>query len=287
MEKIFQVNKETCNQDGICRKVCPVHVIDLPPGGYPEPFPDAEEICIRCGHCVAVCPTASFRHRDMDPDRWPPVQPALFPSSEQIRHLFQSRRSIRVYKERPVDPEKIERMIEMAGWAPSAHNSRKVRWRVFTGRERLRRLAAITVDWMRWTMEVMPARAAELNFGRRINQWEAGTDGILRGAPVLVVVHGEKETGLPPGISTGMDNQVGPVDYAISLSQMELAAVGLGLGACWAGYVYKAANQYPPMHAALDLPAGHQCYGAMMVGYPGVVYRRIPQRSVPDITWRL
>jgi nitroreductase len=178
-------------------------------------------------------------------------------------------------------------MIEMASWAPSAHNSQKVKWMVFNSRERLHRLAATTVDWMRWTMDVMPERAAELNFERRVKQWRAGVDGILRGAPVLVLVHGEKESGLLPGVDTGMDNQVGPMDYTISLSQLEFAAMGLGLGTCWAGYVYKAANLYPPMHTALDLPAGHQCYGAMMVGYPGVVYRRIPPRNAPDITWRL
>jgi hypothetical protein len=103
----------------------------------------------------------------------------------------------------------------------------------------------------------------------------------------LIVVHGEKEAGLPPGVSTGMDNRTGPADYAISLSQPELAAAGSGVGTRRAGYVYRAANQYPPLHAALELPGGHQCHGVMMVGYPGVVYRRIPLRSAPDIAWRL
>jgi nitroreductase len=223
----------------------------------------------------------------MDPDRCLPVQPGLLPTSGQIGYLLQTRRSIRVYKEKPVDPGTLQKIIEMAARAPSAHNARKVKWMVFSGRERLRRLAATTVDWMRWALEVMPERAAELNFGRRVQQWEAGLDGILRGAPALVVVHGEKEAGLPPGVTTGMDHQAPPLDYAISLSHLELGAMGLGLGTCWAGYVYKAANLYPPMHAALDLPEGHQCYGAMMVGYPGVAFWRIPQRSAPEIIWRL
>jgi nitroreductase/NAD-dependent dihydropyrimidine dehydrogenase PreA subunit len=287
MENIFQINTETCNRDGICVEVCPVGIINLPEDGYPEPFSDTEDICIRCGHCVAVCPTGSFRHRDLDPDRCPPVQPTFLPSEKQIGQLFQSRRSIRVYKDRPVDPGSLQKLIEMAGWAPSAHNSRKVRWLVFGNREKLYRLAATTVDWMRWTMSVMPERAAEFHFGRRVKQWERGVDGILRGAPVLVVAHGEKEPGLPPDVVTGMDNQVAPMDYAIALSYLELAAMGLGLGTCWAGYVYKAANLYPPMHAALDLPEGHQCFGAMMVGYSRFTYRRIPQRSAPVVTWRL
>lgn len=287
MEKIFQINSETCNRDGICAEVCPVNVIKFTESGYPEPFSNTEEICVRCGHCVAVCPTGSFRHRDIDPDRCPPMQPALQPSAGQIGQLFRSRRSIRVYREEPVDPGLIQQLIEMAGWAPSAHNARRVRWLVFGDREKLHQLAATAVDWMRWTVEAMPERAAELNFERRVKQWEEGRDVILRGAPVLVAAHGEKEPAPPPGSVTGMDNQVAPMDYAIALSYLELAAAGLGLGACWAGYVYKAANLYPPMHEALGLPEGHQCFGTIMVGYSRFTYKRIPQRSSPVITWRL
>jgi nitroreductase len=223
----------------------------------------------------------------MDPVRCPEVQPELQPSAEQIEQFFQSRRSIRVYKEKPVGPELLQKLIEMTGWAPTAHNSCKVRWLVFSGQEKLRRLSETVVDWMRWTIKAMPERAQEFNFERRVRQWEKGTDVILRGAPVLVVAHGEKEPALPPGFPAEMDNQVAPMDYTIALSYLELAAVGLGLGACWAGYVYKAANLFPSMHGALDLPEGHQCFGAMMVGYSRFPYRRIPNRSAPVVTWRL
>lgn len=287
MEKIFQINTETCNRDGLCMEVCPVHIIHLPEDGYPEPALGAEEVCIACGHCVAVCPTGSFDHRDVPLDKCLPLQKSLQPSAEQIEQLFQSRRSIRAYKDKPVDRELLQRLIEMAGWAPSAHNSRKVRWLVFGDREKLKALAATTVDWMRWMIETMPDRAEEFKFGRRVKQWDDGLDGILRGAPVLVVAHGEKEEALPAGIVHGMDNRTAPMDYVIGLSYLELAALSLGLGACWAGYVYKAANQYPPMHDALELPEGHQCYGAMMVGYSEITYRRIPPRDAPGITWHI
>ena len=38
---------------------------------------------------------------------------------------------------------------------------------------------------------------------------------------------------------------------------------------------------------ALALPAGHQCFGAMMVGYPQHRYHRLPTRKTPNITWRM
>ena len=65
-----------------------------------------------------------------------------------------------------------------------------------------------------------------------------------------------------------------------------LGATGMGLGGCWAGYFNAAVNTFPPMQQALGLPEGHQCYGAMMIGYPKFRYHRMPERKAPSITWR-
>lgn len=288
METLFRIDKETCNRDGICKEVCPVDVIDLLADGCPHPSADAEEVCIRCGHCLAVCPTGSFYHRDMDKEKCPPVQPALHPTPEQSEYFLRQRRSIRAYTKKAVPRDLLQKLIETARYAPSGHNSQKVKWCVFGRREELQKLSALTVDWMRWVIDFLPERAAELHFERRVKQWENGKDGILRGAPVLIVAHGEKETpALPPGYVPEMDNQTAPLDYAIALTYLELAAAGLGLGACWAGYVYKAANLYPPMHNALGLPEGHQCFGAMIVGYSKFGYKLLPLRNPPVITWQL
>jgi nitroreductase len=72
----------------------------------------------------------------------------------------------------------------------------------------------------------------------------------------------------------------------IALSHLELAATGLTLGACWAGYFNAAARNYPPMREALNLPKGHICQGAMLLGFPKYPYYRIPERKAPVITWR-
>ena len=288
MEPLFKIDRGTCNRDGICKEVCPVDVIDLLADGNPTPSVDAEAVCIRCGHCLAVCPAGSFSHRDMDKATCPPVQPALQPTPEQCEYFLRQRRSIRTYKKKPVPRDLLQKLIETARYAPSGHNSQKVKWRVFGKQEKLDLLSGITVDWMRWVIGILPERAAELHFERRVKRWESGVDGILRGAPILIVAHGEKETpALPPGYVPEMDNQSPPLDYAIALTYLELAATGLGLGACWAGYVYKAANTYPPMHKALGLPEGHQCFGAMMVGFPKFSYRLLPLRIPPVITWQL
>ena len=54
---------------------------------------------------------------------------------------------------------------------------------------------------------------------------------------------------------------------------------GMGLGACWVGYLMLAATQYEPLKDALGIPNDHRLYGAMVVGYPKYSYRRIPPRN--------
>ena len=112
--ELFTVNQQTCNQDGICAAVCPVGIIDFAAGRVPAPTVEAEEICIRCGHCVAVCPTGSLSHRDVAVDACPPVRPELRLSVEQGEQFLRSRRSIRVYRDKPMAQAELAHLIEIA-----------------------------------------------------------------------------------------------------------------------------------------------------------------------------
>lgn len=272
---LFNIDTKTCNQDGICAAVCPTQVIEFQKGGYPAPKVEAEEICIRCGHCVAVCPTASFSHRDMPIDQCPPVQKELLLDEAQCANFLRNRRSIRIYKKKAVPKEDLARLIEIARYAPTGHNSQPVHWLVLGNPDELRKLAGIVVDWMRWVVKNAPEIAQTLHMDRTIGRWEDGADVILRDAPVVVVAHGEK------------DNRAAPTSCTIAMTYLELAATAMGLGGCWGGYFIAAAGMFPPMIEALGLPEGHECFGAMMVGYPKFTYHRLPTRNTPPIAWRM
>ena len=83
------------------------------------------------------------------------------------------------------------------------------------------------------------------------------------------------------------DDRLCGASSTIALAYLELAAVPMGLGCCWAGYFHAAALSFPPLGKALALPEGHQCLGAMMVGQPVFRYHRLPTRNEPMVTWRL
>ncbi|MGE4559931.1 MAG: nitroreductase family protein [Desulfobulbus sp.] len=271
--EIFTIDQQTCNRDGLCAMVCPMGIIDWVHGQPPSAADDAEKCCIRCGHCVAVCPTGSFHHRDMDPAQCPPVHAEWQLSPDQCEHFLRARRSIRVYKKQPVDRDTLRQLIEMARYAPTGINSQGVRWLVIDNRKTLDHLAGLVIDWMRWMEQEMPEMAGTLHTDRVIRRWQGGIDGILRGAPALVITHAETT------------NRMAPTSCTLALSYLELAATGLGLGTCWAGYFNAAVNAYAPLRQALPLAEGQQCFGAMMVGYPGLRYQRLPTRNQPEITW--
>jgi len=272
---IFTVDADRCVRDGICAEVCPGSLIDFPGGdGLPAPVGGADSLCINCGHCVAVCPYGALSLLTMKAADCPPVQSELLPAPDQVEQLFLSRRSIRSFREEAVDRGILARLIDIARHAPSAHNAQPVHWLVVEDREEVQRLAALTVDWMRHVLEHKPDLARGLSLDRVVKRWEEGRDPVCRHAPHLVLAHAPK---------TAMSPQVA---CTIALTHLELAASALGLGACWAGYLTRAAGSFSPLLEALDLPAGHQAYGGMLIGYPRYQYHRIPLRNRPPVTWR-
>jgi len=271
---LFEINMQTCNKDGICAAICPRGIIEMQKGEYPVPTSEAEDLCIRCGHCVAVCPTASLSHREMSMEKCPPIQKELHLSTAQCEQFLRSRRSIRTYKEQSVPKNELLKLIDLARYAPTGHNSQSVQWLVLGNRNELKHLAGITVDWMRWMLNNISEIALSLHMDKTIRRWEEGEDVILRNAPIVMVAHAAK------------DDLKAPTSSTIALSYLELAATSMGLGCCWAGY-FQAAARFPSMMEALSLPEGHQSMGSMMVGYPRFNYHRLPLRKPPEIMWRL
>lgn len=260
----IQITPEKCLQDGICVQTCPFGLFRDHPDGIPEIVNGAGELCIGCGHCVAIYPGEAISLDGQGPECCDPVDRTRAPSKEQILYHFRSRRSIRVYKEDPVDRPTLESLLDLARWAPSARNGQPVHWIVFQDREAIHNLARLVVDWMRHN-NLLP---------EIVHAFDNGKDMINRHAPCLVVAHASEQA-------------IKPVeDCSIALAHIEAAAPAFGLGGCWAGFFMTAAQQYQPLVDVLELPQGHRVYGALMLGVPRFSYRRIPPRQELQVQWR-
>ncbi len=273
---LIQVDPDKCLRDGICAAVCPAQIISFSKedGKLPVLIDNAEKLCIRCGHCVAVCPEGALAHESMGPTDCPPVREEFHVGDEIMEHLLRSRRSIRVYRDKPVPKQVLERLIDMARYAPSGSNMQPVQWLVILEPEKVQELGAMVVDWMKQLIGEKSPLADLLRFDRVVASWQEGKDRVLRGAPHLVIAHA-------PG-----RERTAAAACTIALSYLELAAGSLSLGTCWAGYFTTAAGSWPPLAEALAMPDDHSVFGAMMVGYPRFPYRRLPLRNPARITWQ-
>ena len=275
---LFTVDPEKCNRDGICVDICPFALIEMKTkDAVPTPIDIAAERCMNCGHCMAVCPTGALTLTTMSPSDCLPVEMSLQATPEQIENLVKARRSIRVYKDKPVPRETIQQLLDIVAYAPSGHNSQMIHWLVIDDPAEIKRLAGMVIDWMRIVTQMSPEMGKAMEADILINQWDKGRDYIFRTAPALIIAHAPQDH---------KDIYPARSNFAIAMTVLELAAFSMGLGGCWAGFFQGAVQFYAPMNEAIGLPPNHLSYECMMLGYPKYRYQRIPLRNAPKITWR-
>jgi nitroreductase/NAD-dependent dihydropyrimidine dehydrogenase PreA subunit len=272
---LFMIDKAKCRGDGKCALVCPVQIIGMDEkAGVPYPIEGAEELCINCGHCMAVCPPGALSLKTMSPQDCLALKEGWKLSPEKIESLFKGRRSIRNYKDQSVDQKIIEKIIDISRYAPSGINRQPVLWEVISGKENIRQLCEAVINWMRRLIEEKSPMAASLRFENIVSAQEKGADRICRNAPHVILAYSVK------------DEPTGAQACTIALTYFELAALSFGLGACWAGYVSIAMNMSEEARKFAGLSSRAACHGAMMLGFPKYDYHRIPQRNSPNIRWR-
>ncbi len=118
---MLRIDKKSCKACGICGHVCPRHI--------PEPTArDGEKItiiskerlnlCMKCGHCVALCPNNAIEVEGLKPEEFAPFK-ELYIDDNQLLSLMKQRRSARRYKDKPVPREIIDRIIDAAHSSPT------------------------------------------------------------------------------------------------------------------------------------------------------------------------
>ena len=273
MEPLFIIDEQKCSKDGICAAECPAAVIKFSGTDVPRPSASAAAFCINCGHCVAVCPHGALTHKNLSPGDCLAVDKGMIPDERQTEHFLRHRRAIRTYKNKPVEKEKIEKLIGMAAYAPSGHNSQPVHWQVIYGKEKVAELSAHVIDWMRQTLKERPDFGKMMHFDIITSAWDLEIDVVSRGCAALVLTNG------------GTKDPFADAACKIAMTFFDLAVPSMGLGSCWNGYFSRAACVWPPLKKALGLSDRMTNYGAMMVGYPKFKYPRMPARNAPRITW--
>lgn len=263
---MITIDSEKCIHCGQCTVVCPMSLIQQQnEDSVPAPITQAEDFCIQCGHCVAICDSCAIDVGDVIGSRNEPFTQSELPSFEQYVALVKSRRSIRRYKKEAVEKAKLDKLLDVVRWAPSAKNTLPVKWIVVNNPQTVNELAGLVVEWVKTLGEMQ----------HLVKTWESGIDMIHRGAPCLMIAYTDPE---------GAD--WGDIDCTIAMETVEYGAKVLGLGACWAGYFTRASRNYAEIPERLGLKKDQTIRAALMLGeIDDEHYDQIPYRREAAVRW--
>ncbi len=165
-----------------------------------------------------------------------------------------TRRSVRSYLDRPVEPELLERLLNCALHAPSGGNHQEIRLSVCTDRNVIDQIRLLAGDEFR-KMPLVEGQYKNIAIRNATNK---GKDyDFTFQAPVLVIASG------PRGWPNGM------ADSALCLGTLLLAAKSKGLASCYVNQLHWL-DDNGPMRALLSqmgLPEEEEIFGSAVLGY--------------------
>ena len=293
---MITIDSNLCKKDGLCAMVCPKGIF-IQQEKLTIPDVVDEETCIGCGHCVAICPQDAVQHAEFPSTAIRAIQLEKMPTTDQVLDLLRSRRSIRAFRNKPLEKVTIERIIDGARFAPSGHNSQSTEYLVIQDSALLNQVSALVIEYLKFeirrfenplfrTLALLGNREkAESGlheipgFKKKIEMFESGADPILNGAPALLVFHARSTDGY------------GDVNAQLALQNASLVAHSLGVGHFYTGWVLAPCRA--PMARAwnrripdlIGIPPGNELYGALALGYPIPKFKNMIERKPPQIRW--
>lgn len=230
--------------------------------------------CIRCGHCVAACPTEALDHAKAPLSEQIKADYDKLPDFETAVLFLRTRRSVRVYKSDPVSQEKLFRLLNIARFAPSGTNTQGLSYLVVSDKKILEQVAKSTVEWLEQELNKPDSKLPE-GYRKSVADYRDGKDTILRNAPHLILALTPREI-LP--VSTD--------SAKFALEYVELLAPTIGIGTCWLGLVQLCARaKYPPLWEVLRIPENTLVVGAISIGYPEYRFHRLVDRDPLKVYW--
>jgi nitroreductase len=250
-----------------------------------------EGICISCGHCVAVCPNGAISHSSYPAGSVTRIDEGKLPSFDATMELIRSRRSVRVFEERRVEKETIEKIIEGARFAASGHNDQSTRYIVIQDKDVLKKMEEMTIEYLALRArqlknpvkrsifklaapnQVKPVLDNFEDFEQLVRDLQQGKNSILYSAPALILFHSDRAA------------LTGEATALLALQNACLAAHSLGLGGFIAGFTMSMMEYDSRIPGIIKLPDNHQVYGALAVGYPKVKFEKWVERKPARIEW--
>ena len=181
-------------------------------------------------------------------------------NTESLHYFLRSRRSIRRYKPDPVPTSIINRILETAIYAPSAHNLQPWRFANLASMDARALFAAAVTD--RFRRDMLSEGSEEFETKLRIER----TRRRILDAPVIIVICRDSGCIKPHRnyLLAHVEEKMGIQSVALAGLQLLLAAHAEGLGGTWICWPFFAPEE---TRLSLGLPDFWEPEGMFFLGY--------------------
>ncbi len=276
---MIEIKPELCIKCEYCVDTCPSNIFKMDQNIVRVDF---EEYCILCGHCIAICPEDAIRHDKLNYTLFREILSTPKINPQDLYTLFQTRRSIRNFEEKPIPRDLIEQLISEARYAPTASNLQNVEYLILQNQtippfvEKVRNFYADVLKIFESSKSEDPTTLRRI---RKWNYWlteaEKGRDALFYNPQVVILVYAP------------CSDSLASLNVGFATAYLMLAAHANGLGTVNIGYAVEAIRRKPKI--AEELGISMEKFGVFAVlslGYPVHEYSKIPIRNPVSITWR-
>jgi F420 biosynthesis protein FbiB-like protein len=196
-----------------------------------------------------------------------------------FRQLAQTRRSIRVFEDRPVPEELLGDLLTIATWSPSAHNRQPWRFGVVVEHALLERLASRMGQRLR--ADLAADGVPEDLIAQDITRSYARITGAA--ALICLCMSMMDMDRYPDDRRNEAERLMAVQSVAMVGQNLLLAAHAAGLGACWL-----CAPLFCPdvVQSVLDFPADWEPQAFITLGYPAQTPVRTREPLETRVLWR-
>jgi nitroreductase/NAD-dependent dihydropyrimidine dehydrogenase PreA subunit len=285
---MMKVDAEKCIGCGQCIKDCfPKKNIEIIDGKAKI----NNATCIKCGHCIAICPKNAISTDEYNIEDVKNYNKEEFSvDADNLLNFIKFRRSIRQFKNKEVEKEKIAKIIEAGRFTQTASNMQDVSYIVV--KEYLHELKSLTLESLQkigkdilanLTPETMVIKRYAEDWIKMYEQYQENpneNDRLFFNAPAVIIVTANSNVN---GASSS--SNFSGFNGALSSSNMELMTNALGLGTFFCGFFIIAAHGNKKIMDLLGVKEDKQIVACMPIGYPNVRYLRTVPRKEAAICW--
>ncbi len=315
------IDAEKCTRCGRCYDTCPCYGYKWEPDTVPVPigYGGFEQACINCGNCLRACPvdaitmTGSYhvptgRYQSQltgimaepDPLGHEDKKPYAEIAGEltEVERTIYSRRSNRLFKDKPVPRQMLHRIVEAGRFAPSAGNNQPWKFIVITNQRVIKELERRSMTSLRmlknfyflkkdgrrsrlksmivWMGSLFSPNKFDPRPMTAMEKADVTENTIYFNAPAVILILKDKRGISNPDLDAGICGQ-----------NMVLAAHSLGLGTCWISLPMESLAM--PLMAGfrkkIGIPSRYQAVTSIAVGYPRGKIDGIVKRDTPTVDW--